>query len=146
MILSCCIWVASDHTLLCRKKRSRYIWYIALSITLQSQFWRDWWDSNPQPTALNASKVAVCIFNGAGWESRTLVSSLARKRSTVELTLHKQQAQLTVKNLLAATTNEINVTKPCESFNSQLINVVGAPTGNCTPTTWMETTSSAIKL
>ena len=51
-----------------------------------------------------------------------------------ELLLHqtrnKQHSALTVKNLLAATTNEINVTKPCESFNSQLINVVGAPNGS----------------
>ena len=40
VILSwCCIGgVASDHTLLCREKRSRYIWYVALSITLQPHF------------------------------------------------------------------------------------------------------------
>ena len=59
----CCIGVASVHTLLCRKKGSRYIWYVALATELRSQsWWRDRWDFNPQPTALNASRVAVCIF------------------------------------------------------------------------------------
>lgn len=64
MILACCcIGVASVHTLLCREKRSRYIWYIVLSITLQSQaWWRDRWDSNPQPTALNAIELLCVSF------------------------------------------------------------------------------------
>ena len=48
VILSCCcIGVASDHTLLCRKKRSRYIWYVVLvNYTTVPNFWTDWLDSN----------------------------------------------------------------------------------------------------
>lgn len=49
VILSCCIEIASDHTLLYRKKKSRYIWYVVLvNYTTVPNFWRDWWDSNPR--------------------------------------------------------------------------------------------------
>ena len=55
-----------------------------------------------------------------------------------ELLLHqtrnKQHSALTVQELTCCYNKEYSTI------------VAGAPTGNCTPTVWMETTSSAIKL
>ena len=62
VILSCCVWVAGDHTLLCRKKRSRYIWYVALINYATVPILEGPVGLKPTPTALNASRVAVCIF------------------------------------------------------------------------------------
>ena len=63
VILSCCIGVASDHTLLCREKKIKiHLIRFAYQLHYSPKFLEGLVGFKPTPTALNASRAAVCIF------------------------------------------------------------------------------------